>query len=207
MRASRYTEKEQAIYDFISETIRREGYSPTVRDIQTALGIKSTSTVHAYLSRLEEKGLIRKDPGKSRTLQIGDSSSEPKRTLRVPLLGQVRAGMPILAVENYDGYIDYPLMNRAYGANDLFALRVTGNSMIEAGILDGDIIVVKKETSAENGEIVVALVEDGATVKTFYRENGHFRLQPENRELSPIIVDEVYILGRVVANLRFYESL
>lgn len=204
MKASRYMEKEQAIYDFICETIRREGYSPTVRDIQAALGIKSTSTVHSYLRRLEERGLIRKDPGKSRTLQIGDSSSEPKRVLRVPVLGQVRAGMPILAVENYDGYIDYPLMNRAYEANELFALRVTGDSMVEAGILDGDIIVVKKETSAENGEIVVALVDEGATVKTFYREDGHFRLQPENSRLEPIIVDEVYILGKVVANLRFY---
>lgn len=204
MKASRYMEKEQAIYDYINETIRREGYSPTVRDIQAALGIKSTSTVHAYLRRLEERGMIRKDPGKSRTLQTDAAIGEPKRTLRVPLLGQVRAGMPILAVENYEGYIDYPLMNRAYGANELFALRVTGDSMIEAGILDGDIIVVKKEMSAENGEIVVALVEDSATVKTFYREDGHFRLQPENSRLAPIIVDEVYILGKVVANLRFY---
>lgn len=204
MKASRYMEKEQAIYDYINETIRREGYSPTVRDIQTALGIKSTSTVHAYLRRLEERGMIRKDPGKSRTLQTGAAASEPKRTMRVPLLGQVRAGMPILAVENYEGYIDYPLMNRAYGANELFALRITGDSMIEAGILDGDIIIVKKEMSAENGEIVVALVDDSATVKTFYRENGHFRLQPENSRLEPIIVDEVYILGKVVANLRFY---
>ena len=148
--------------------------------------------------------MIRKDPGKSRTLQTDVIGGDPKRTLRVPLLGQVRAGMPILAVENYEGYIDYPLMNRAYAANELFALRITGDSMIEAGILDGDIIVVKKEMSAENGEIVVALVDDGATVKTFYRENGHFRLQPENRNLAPILVDEVYILGKVVANLRFY---
>lgn len=204
MRASKFSEKEKAIYDYINETIRREGYSPTVRDIQAALGIKSTSTVHAYLGRLEEKGMIFKDPGKSRTLKTSDSSREPKHTARVPLLGAVRAGMPILAVENYEGYIDYPLMNKSYGANELFALRIKGDSMMEAGILDGDIIVVKKDNCAENGDIVVALVEDGATVKTFYKEKGHFRLQPENASLEPIIVDEVYILGKVVANLRFY---
>lgn len=204
MRASQYNEKEKAIYDYITETIRSEGYSPSVRDIQNAVGIKSTSTVHAYLNRLAEKGLIRKETGKSRTLHTESRSQSPHRTARVPLLGSVRAGMPILAVENYEGYIDYPLMNRSYPANELFALRVTGDSMMEAGILDGDIIVVKKESYAENGDIVVALVEDSATVKTFYKENGHFRLQPENRTMKPIIVDEVYILGKVVADLRFY---
>ncbi len=204
MRASQYNEKEKAIYDYITETIRSEGYSPSVRDIQNAVGIKSTSTVHAYLNRLAEKGLIRKETGKSRTLHTESRSQSPHRTARVPLLGSVRAGMPILAVENYEGYIDYPLMNRSYPANELFALRVTGDSMMEAGILDGDIIVVKKDSYAENGDIVVALVEDSATVKTFYKENGHFRLQPENRTMKPIIVDEVYILGKVVADLRFY---
>ncbi len=204
MRASRYSEKEQAIYDYITETIEREGYSPTVRDIQNALGIKSTSTVHAYLTRLAEKGMIRKDPGKSRTINTGKIGSEATHTVRVPILGQVRAGMPILAVENHEGYLDYPLRNGHYRREELFALRVTGDSMIEAGILDGDILVVKQEATAENGDIVVALVEDSATVKTFYKENGHFRLQPENAHMAPILVDEVYILGKVVANLRFY---
>lgn len=204
MRSAKISEKEKVIYDYINETIAREGYSPTVRDIQAALGIKSTSTVHAYLNRLEEKGMIRKDPGKSRTLKTADGGHYEKNTARVPLLGSVRAGMPILAVENYEGYIDYPFMNHSYGANDLFALRVKGESMIDAGILDGDIIIVKKESCAENGTIVVALVEDSATVKTFYKENGHFRLQPENATMEPIIVDEVIILGRVVANFRFY---
>ena len=204
MRASQYNEKEKAIFDYINETIRTEGYAPSVRDIQNAVGIKSTSTVHAYLNRLAEKGMIRKETGKSRTLHTESLSRTPHRTARVPLLGSVRAGMPILAVENYEGYIDYPLMNRSYSANELFALCVTGDSMMEAGILDGDIIVVKKDSYAENGDIVVALVEDSATVKTFYKENGHFRLQPENRTMEPIIVDEVYILGKVVADLRFY---
>jgi repressor LexA len=204
MRVSRFSEKENEILEYINETITNEGYSPTVRDIQNALGIKSTSTVHSYLCRLEEKGLIKKDQGKSRSLRTNEKKSDDRRTARVPLVGRVRAGMPILAVENYEGYVDFPIMNRSYGANELFALRVTGNSMIEAGILEDDIIVVKKESTANNGDIVVALVEDGATVKTFYKENGHFRLQPENSCLEPIIVDEVYILGRVIANLRFY---
>jgi repressor LexA len=201
MRSSRYSEKEQAIYDYITETIEREGYSPTVRDIQQALGIKSTSTVHSYLARLEEKGMIRKDPGKSRTIQT-ERTPETCASLRVPILGKVRAGLPILAVENREGYVDVSL--KGYPQKELFALRVTGDSMIEAGILEGDIIIVHQEAIAENGDIVVALVEDSATVKTFYKENGHFRLQPENASMAPIIVDEVYLLGKVVANLRFY---
>lgn len=204
MRVSRFSEKEKQILEYINDTIRNEGYSPTVRDIQNALNIKSTSTVHSYLCRLQEKGMIKKDQGKSRSLRTNELSSDNRRTARVPLLGHVKAGMPILALENYEGYIDYPLMNRSYGANELFALKVEGESMIEAGILDGDVIIVKKESTAKNGDIVVALVDDGATVKTFYKENGHFRLQPENSSLEPIIVDEVLILGRVIANFRFY---
>ncbi len=203
MRASRYSEKEQAIFEYITGTIEREGYAPTVRDIQNALGIKSTSTVHAYLTRLEEKGLIRKDPGKSRTISTGVPNGK-SHSVRVPILGQVRAGQPILAVENHEGYLDVPVGQLSGSREGLFALRVTGDSMIEAGILDGDLLVVRQESSADNGDIVVALVEDSATVKTFYKENGHFRLQPENASLSPIIVDEVLILGKVVASLRFY---
>ena len=204
MRSSRYQEKEQAIYTYITETLEREGYSPTVRDIQKAMGIKSTSTVHSYLARLEEKGMIRKDPGKSRTIQTdrGRERTSEASSLRVPILGRVRAGLPILAVENREGYVDVSL--KGYPQKELFALRVTGDSMIEAGILEGDIIIVHQDATAENGDIVVALVEDSATVKTFYKENGHFRLQPENATMAPILVDEVYLLGKVVANLRFY---
>lgn len=199
MRASNYDEKEKAICDYITGTIRKYGYSPTVRDIKDALGIKSTSTVHGYLTRLAEKGLITKQDGKSRTISTGtETSGKPNG---VPLIGRVRAGMPILAAENYEGYIDYPVKN----GEELFALRVTGDSMIEAGILDGDVIIVRKGNFCENGDIAVALIDDGATVKTFYRENGHFRLQPENKKLKPIITDEVLILGKVIADLRFYE--
>lgn len=197
-------EKEKLIYDYIYETITREGFSPSVRDIQAHLGIKSTSTVHAYLSKLEEKGYIQKENGKSRTVRIDSIRNESRRSIKVPVLGKVTAGMPILAVENFEGYIDFPTMNRSYTYNELFALKVRGESMIEAGILDGDIVVVKKEPTADNGQIVVALTEEGATVKTFYKEEGHFRLQPENPSMEPIIVDEVYILGRVVSVIRYY---
>ena len=199
------TDKEKAMYDYICDTIRREGFSPSVRDIQTALGIKSTSTVHSYLNRLEEKGAIQKENGKSRTLRVDTKSGEPSRTtVKVPIVGRVTAGMPILATENFEGYFDFPLMNRSYAGNSLFALRVRGTSMIGAGIMDGDVIVVKKQSSAENGDIVVALVGDEATVKTFYKEDGHFRLQPENPTMEPIIVDEVIILGQVISSFRFY---
>lgn len=204
MKMSQLTEREKAIYDYIIDNIRKHGYSPSVRDIQAALAIKSTSTVHSYLERLEAKGYIQKENGKSRTLRVENISGEPQRTIKVPLLGRVTAGMPILAVENYEGYIDFPLMNKRYEPNQLFALRVSGKSMIEAGIMDGDIIVVKKEPYAENGDIVVALVEDEATVKTFYKEDGRFRLQPENSSMKPIYADEVYILGKVISSIRFY---
>lgn len=197
-------EKEKLIYNYIIDVIRREGYSPSVRDIQNAMDIKSTSTVHSYLAKLEKKGYIQKESGKSRTLRAESFATEPQRTVRVPILGRVAAGMPILAIENHEGYIDFPVMNRYYQANQLYSLRVKGESMIEAGILDGDLIIVKKECVADNGDIVVALVGDEATVKTFYRENGHFRLQPENSSMAPIIVNDVYILGRVVSVMRFY---
>ncbi len=205
MTSEKLTEKEKAMYEFICETIRKEGFAPSVRDIQNALGIKSTSTVHSYLNRLEEKGAIRKENGKSRTLRVDAKTSEPARTtVKVPIIGKVTAGLPILATENFEGYFDFPLMNRSYAGNSLFALRVRGTSMIGAGIMDGDVIVVRKQATAENGTIVVALIDDEATVKTFYRENGHFRLQPENPTMDPIIVDEVLILGQVISSFRFY---
>jgi len=199
------TNKEKEIYEYLTEAIRRDGYSPSVRDIQNALGIKSTSTVHAYLSRLEKKGYIQKEQGKSRTLRVESLSSEPQKTVKIPILGRVAAGSPILAVENHEGYIDFPTMNRAQAYGEMFGLRIQGESMIDAGIMNGDIVVVKKENYAQNGDIVVALVDDEATVKRFYKENGRFRLQPENKTMQPIYVNEVYILGKVIAVIRYYK--
>jgi len=195
------TDTEKKMLDFITDRIKNDGYSPTVRDIRTALGIKSTATVHSYLSKLEEKGYIQKENGKSRTLRAESATSGPV-TRQIPIVGRVTAGMPILAVENFDGYVDFTEGN--HKAEELFALRVTGKSMIEAGILDGDIVIVRQQSVAENGDIVVALIEDEATVKTFYREMGHFRLQPENSTMEPIIVDSLSILGKVVASIRYY---
>ncbi len=199
------TDKEKKIYDFITDTIRHDGYSPSVRDIQNALGIKSTSTVHAYLEKLEQKGYIQKESGKSRTLRVDSVISDDSMTVKVPIVGRVTAGLPMFAAENYEGYIDFPLINRSYMHNQMFALRVCGESMIEAGIMDGDTVVVKKENYAENGDIVVALIGDEATVKTFYKENGHFRLQPENKTMKPIIADDVFILGKVISVMRYYN--
>lgn len=195
------TETEKKMLDFITDRIRNDGYSPTVRDIKAALNIKSTATVHSYLSKLEDKGYIQKENGKSRTLRLDGGVSRPS-TLQVPIVGRVTAGMPILAVENFDGYVDFTENN--YKKEELFALRVSGKSMIEAGILDGDIVIVRQQAVAENGEIVVALIEDEATVKTFYREKGHFRLQPENSTMEPIITNSLSILGKVVASIRYY---
>ena len=201
------TPKEQLIFDYIKENLKKNGYSPSIRDIRTALDIKSTSTVHTYLERLERKGYIHKENGKSRTLRIEDAmddGTDMPLNGRVPIIGKVTAGQPILAVENYEGFISYPEGEGRSHEAQLFALRVTGNSMIEAGILDGDLVIVEKTEMAENGQIVVALVEDSATVKVFYKEEGHYRLQPRNASMDPIIVDEVIILGKVLASIRYY---
>ena len=194
--------REQSVYDYISETIAENGYAPSVRDIEEALGFRSTSTVHMYINRLEEFGLIKKMDGKSRAITLTGTS--PIGTNKVPILGKVTAGSPILATQNFDGYIDFAVEDKKYDPKNLFALKVSGVSMIEAGIMDGDYVIVDRCDYAENGDIVVALIEDEATVKTFYKENGHFRLQPENSSLEPIIVKNMAILGRVVASVRFY---
>ena len=198
--------KEQLVFDYIKENIKTRGYSPSIRDICAALNIKSTSTVHTCLERLEEKGYIQKEDGKSRTVRIeglntADAAENPD-SLSIPIIGRVTAGTPILAVENYEGYIHYPAGLRSLPENEMFALRVSGNSMIEAGILDGDIVIVEKTPIAENGDIVVALIDDEATVKTFYKEDGHFRLQPENRTMLPIIVNSLMILGKVITTRK-----
>ena len=176
-----------------------------MRDIQTALNFKSTSTVHACLDRLEQKGYISKKAGKSRTIRTSEiDTNSSGDSVKIPLVGQVAAGTPILAVQNIEKQIDFPLNGKNYAASDLFALRVKGESMIEAGIASGDIIIVRKQSYAENGQIVVALIDEEATVKTFYKENGHFRLQPENQTMQPIIVDSVLLLGKVIAAVKYF---
>lgn len=192
--------REKQVYDYISETLRQQGYAPSVRDIRDALGFKSTSTVHMYIQRLVNMGLIVKDEGKSRALFVDGMTSSDS----VPLLGRVTAGKPILAEEDFEGYISFAASSVGCRKENLYALRVKGESMKNAGIFDGDIVIVDKRCYAENGEIVVALLEDEATVKTFYKEDGHFRLQPENPDFEPIISDNVEILGKVVACLRLY---
>lgn len=199
------SEKEQLILDYIKTVIAEKGYSPSIRDIRSDLNIKSTSTVHTYLEKLERKGYIQKDGGKSRSLRVDSQTSAGTSQPLIPIIGRVTAGVPILAVENHEGYVNYPFEEKLSATRSLFALRVSGTSMIEAGILDGDVVIVERTQVAENGDIVVALIDDEATVKTFYKENGHFRLQPQNSTMAPIIVDSLAILGRVIGSIRSYE--
>lgn len=192
------SKSQQKILDFLKEC-SIEGRVPSVREICNEVGLSSTSTVHHHLTALEEKGLISREHGLNRCIQI----TGEEKSSGVPVLGRVAAGYPILAVENIETYVPVPESLRR--GRELFALRVQGESMINAGIFDGDIIIVHRTPVAENGEIVVALVEDEATVKTFYKENGHFRLQPENDLFEPIIVDEVVLLGKVISLVRNFE--
>lgn len=203
MQKNDLTKKEKLVFDYLVQSINENGYAPSVRDIGMSLGIKSTSSVHLYLHNLEAKGFIEQDAGKKRTIRL--CAPYAKAFGRVPLLGAITAGSPILAVENFDGYVDLPWNSSKYSTDELFALKVRGESMIEAGIFDGDIVIVRKGSYADNGQIVVALIEDEATVKTFYREAGHYRLQPENKSMEPIIISEVSLLGAVVASFRQYE--
>ncbi|MCR4593760.1 MAG: transcriptional repressor LexA [Clostridiales bacterium] len=191
-------ETQQKVYDFLCER-SQSGYHPTVREIGAAVGLSSTSSVQACLDALEKKGYIERDPMLKRSIRV---LGQAENVTSVPLLGTVTAGTPILAVEQIDDYIAYN--GRVSRDKPLFALRVRGESMINAGILDGDVVIVEKTPVAHNGEIVVALMEDEATVKRFYKENGHFRLQPENDAYEPIIVNELMILGKVVAVYRYY---
>ena len=190
------SKSQQKILDYIRECAQ-EGLSPSVREICKATGVKSTSTVHAHLNTLQERGLISREAKLNRTIRVSG-----EKTVPVPVLGRVTAGMPVLAVEEIEGYV--PISESVRRGRELFALRIDGDSMINAGILDGDIVVVCKTPVAENGEIVVALIEDEATVKRFYREEGHIRLQPENPAYDPIIVEECMLLGTVVSVVRYY---
>ena len=202
-------EKQQEILDFISRHYQEKGYPPTIREICDGVGLKSPSTVHGYLKRLEKKGALEKDPSTSRSIRLPESGQEDANVfaqkpqaeyLEVPVLGNISAGLPILAEENVQRTFPLPMDFARKG--EVFMLRVKGESMVNAGILDGDYVIVQKQDIAPDGTIVAALIDDSATVKTFYRENGYFRLQPENDFMEPIICDHVSILGRVVGVYR-----
>ena len=187
------------IYEYLIER-SQDGVPPSVREIGAAVGLSSTSSVQANLDALEKAGYIQRDPLKKRTIRI---LGRDDNVTHVPIVGTVTAGAPILAVEQIEGYLPYS--GRVSRDKPLFALKVRGESMIWAGILSGDIVIVEKTPVAANGEIVVSMIDDEATVKRFYKENGHFRLQPENDAFKPIIVDEVIILGKVVGLMRYYD--
>ena len=194
-------EKLYKVMDYIRKFTEENGYTPSVREIAQECGIKSTATVHSYISRLQDKGYLNKTDNKKRAVAIGKSGG-----INIPLIGTVTAGQPIFAYENYEDYYTFPLGE--FKGDELFMLRVEGTSMIDAGIMNGDKIIVRKQSIAENGEIVVALVEDSATVKRFYRRDGKIILHPENESLSDMIFfpEEVQILGKVVGLMRNYKS-
>ena len=200
------SKRQAAVLDFIKKELQRNGYPPSVREIGEALGLSSTSTVHSHLSALEKKGYLRRNQSKSRALEVCDHSSPAAFTsehemVNVPILGKIAAGMPAYAEENFEDIFPLPLQYLRSN-QELFMLTVSGESMIDAGIFDGDLVIVEKTPSARNGQIVVALLDDEATVKTFYKEGGQIRLQPENRDMQPIIVPNVEILGVVIGLFR-----
>ena len=202
MAQGKISAEQQEILEYIKETILKKGYPPSVREICEAVSLKSTSSVHSHLETLEKNGYIRRDPTKPRTIEIVDDSFNLTRreVVNVPLIGSVAAGQPILAEENIENY--FPIPVEFLPNESIFMLRVKGESMINAGIFDGDQVLVKQQNTARNGEIVVALLEDSATVKRFYKENGYYRLQPENDAMEPILTDHVEILGTVIGLIR-----
>ena len=205
MSYGKITEKQSQILEYIKSEILNKGYPPSVRDICQAVNLKSTSSVHSHLETLEKNGYIRRDPTKPRTIEILDDNFNLVRreVVNVPMVGTVAAGQPILAIENIETY--FPIPSEYMPNEETFMLKVKGESMINAGILDGDNILVKRQSYAKNGDMVVALVEDSATVKTFYKEDGHIRLQPENDYMDPIILPDVEIIGKVFGVFRFFD--
>ncbi len=199
------TAKQQEILEYIKNEILKKGYPPTVREICETVGLKSTSSVHSHLETLEKNGYIRRDPTKPRAIEICDDGFQMLRTemVSLPIIGNVAAGIPILAEENIESYFPVPAELVPNGKS--FVLNVRGDSMINAGILNGDRVFVNMCSTAENGQIVVALIDDSATVKRFYKEEGHIRLQPENDTMDPIIVDDCQILGKVFGIFRVYR--
>ena len=205
MANGKITQKQLEILEYIKQQILERGYPPAVREICDAVHLKSTSSVHSHLETLEKNGYIRRDPTKPRAIEICDDSFQLVRheMASIPIVGTVAAGQPILATENIEGY--FPLPVEFVPNAETFILKVKGESMINVGIFSGDQIFVEKCNSARNGDMVVALVDDSATVKTFYKENGHIRLQPENDDMDPIIVDDCEILGKVFGVFRLYH--
>lgn len=202
--AGQITPKQEEILNYIKNEILERGFPPAVREICQAVHLKSTSSVHSHLESLEKNGYIRRDPTKPRAIEILDDSFNMLRRemVNVPIVGTVAAGQPLLAEQNIDSYFPIPA---EYMPNEqTFILKVKGESMINAGIMDGDKVIVKQQSTAHNGDMVVALIDDSATVKTYYKENGHYRLQPENDNMDPIIVDDVQILGKVFGVFRFF---
>ncbi len=198
------TKKQEEILEFIKQQILKKGYPPSVRDICDAVHLRSTSSVHAHLETLERNGYIRRDAAKSRTIEIVDDEFQLSRreVVNVPMLGTVTAGMPILAVEQIENY--FPIPTEFLPNAETFMLKVKGESMVNVGIYNGDQVIVAKRNTARNGDIVVALIDDSATVKTFYKENGYYRLQPENDHMDPILTDHVEILGVVIGLFRLF---
>ena len=203
MAYGKISSKQREILEYIKQEILNKGYPPAVREICEAVHLKSTSSVHSHLETLEKNGYIRRDPTKPRAIEIIDDNFNLTRreVVNVPIIGQVAAGQPLLAVENIENY--FPIPTEFMPNAETFMLKIKGDSMINAGIFNGDKILVQKQSDAQNGDIVVALVDDSATVKTFYKEDGHFRLQPENDTMDPIIVNECSILGKVFGIMRF----
>ena len=199
------SKKQEEILNYIKNEILERGFPPAVREICQAVGLKSTSSVHSHLESLERNGYIRRDPTKPRAIEILDESFNMIRRemVNVPIIGTVAAGQPILAEQNIEGY--FPIPTEYMPNKQSFMLKVKGESMINAGIFDGDKVLVKQQATAENGDIVVALDDDSATVKTYYKENGHYRLQPENDSMDPIIVDKCEILGKVFGVFRIFQ--
>ncbi|WP_044640007.1 transcriptional repressor LexA [Risungbinella massiliensis] len=207
---NKLSQRQQLILDYIKKEVQAKGYPPSVREIGEAVGLASSSTVHGHLSRLEKKGYIRRDPTKPRAIELlfkesgieENKGQHPQDTMMVPILGKVTAGEPITAIENIEEY--YPLPKRMVGNHDtVFLLAIQGESMINAGIMNGDYVVVRKQNNADNGDIVVAMTHEGeATVKRFYKEKDHIRLQPENDQMTPIRLPQVTVLGKVVSLIR-----
>ena len=205
MATGKISEKQREILEYIKQEILQKGYPPAVREICEAVNLKSTSSVHSHLETLEKNGYIRRDPTKPRAIEILDDEFNLTRreVVNVPIIGQVAAGEPILAEQNIQGY--FPIPAEFMPNAESFILQVKGESMVNAGILNGDSVLVQRQPDAQNGDMVVALVDDSATVKTFYKEDGHYRLQPENDSMSPIIVDHCEILGKVFGVFRLFK--